>query len=82
MVRAGGLFAAGQMLALRLMSDMQTSLMTSAKIWTALLGLVLNLYGASVAGARGVVFSLVFVSGVYLMWMLFLAKDYQLSEGK
>ncbi|MBX9870527.1 MAG: lipopolysaccharide biosynthesis protein [Burkholderiaceae bacterium] len=82
MVMAGGLFAAGQMLALRLMSDMQTSLMTSAKIWTALLGLVLNLYGASVAGERGVVFSLVFVSGVYLLWMLFLAKDYQLSEGK
>lgn len=82
MVMAGGLFAAGQMLALRLMSDMQTSLMTPAKIWTALLGVALNLYGAAVAGVKGVVFSLVLVSGIYLIWMLVLVKDTQLSEDK
>lgn len=75
MVMAGGLFAAGQMLALRLMSDMRASVMTSAKIWTALLGVALNLYAGSIAGIQGVVAAVVVVSGLYLAWMLILVKD-------
>jgi O-antigen/teichoic acid export membrane protein len=74
MVLAGGLFAAGQMLALKLISDMQVSVMTSAKIWTAVLGIASNFYAGSVAGVQGVVVAIAFVSGVYFVWMLWLLK--------
>lgn len=75
MVAAGGVFAMGQMLALRLMSDMRAKAMTKAKICTALFGGGLNLLGAAQAGIEGVVASLLFASVVYTAWMLFLAID-------
>lgn len=74
MVLAGGLFAAGQMLALKLISDMQASIMTSAKIWTGVLGVSANFYAGSILGVPGVVGALVIVSGVYVIWMLLLAR--------
>lgn len=73
-VLAGGLFAAGQMLALKLMSEMKSAKMTSAKIITALLGLAFNIYGALVAGLLGVVCALIGFSAVYLTWMICLAR--------
>ncbi|MEK9939827.1 MAG: hypothetical protein VW548_02515, partial [Methylotenera sp.] len=75
MVLAGGLFAAGQLLALRLMSDMRASAMASAKICTALLGVALNLYAVLVAGIQGVVVAMLVVSAIYLIWMLMLIRD-------
>ena len=75
MALAGGLFAAGQMLALQLMSEMRAAAMTAAKIGTAILGVVFNFLGAWIAGAQGIVFSLVMVSAVYLLWMLALGKS-------
>lgn len=73
-VMAGGIFAAGQMLALKLMSEMKSAKMTSAKIGTALLGVSFNLYGASVAGLPGVVGAKVAFSLIYLAWMILLAS--------
>jgi O-antigen/teichoic acid export membrane protein len=73
-VLAGGLFAAGQMLALKLMSEMKSAKMASAKITTALLGLAFNIYGASVAGLSGVVGALIAFSAIYLAWMIWLAR--------
>jgi O-antigen/teichoic acid export membrane protein len=72
-VLAGGIFAAGQMLALKLMSDMKSASMISAKIITALMGVSFNIIGAVVAGVEGVVGALVAFSIVYLVWMVFLA---------
>ncbi len=72
-VLAGGLFAAGQILALKLMSDMKPAAMTLAKIVTALLGVLLNIYFASVAGLNGIVGALVGFSVIYFMWMAFLS---------
>lgn len=69
-VLAGGIFASGQMLALKLMSEMKSAKMVSAKIATALLGIMFNVYGASVAGPVGVVGALVAFSIVYLVWMI------------
>lgn len=68
-VLAGGLFATGQMLALKLMSDMKTATMSRVKIITALLGVIFNIYGASIAGLCGVVGALVAFSVFYLAWM-------------
>lgn len=72
-VLAGGVFAAGQMLALKLMSEMKSAAMTPAKIVTAILGVGLNIYGASRFGLSGVVFSLVAFSSIYFFWMAWLA---------
>jgi O-antigen/teichoic acid export membrane protein len=73
-VLAGGIFAAGQMLALKLMSDMKSSAMTTAKIVTAVIGILLNLVGAAFAGTQGVVGALVAFSCIYFVWMALLAS--------
>lgn len=73
-VLAGGIFAAGQMLALKLMADMKTPIMTTAKIATAVLGILLNLYGASTFGVEGLVAAQVVFSMVYFSWMMWLAQ--------
>lgn len=72
-VLAGGLFAGGQMLALKLMSEMKVTAMTWAKVSTAILGIALNLYGAYVAGLTGITAALVIFSAVYLFWMALLS---------
>jgi hypothetical protein len=74
MVLGGGIFAAGQMLALKLMSEMKPAAMTTAKIVTAILGVGLNIYGASQFGLPGVVAALVAFSGIYFFWMAWLAQ--------
>jgi len=38
------------------------------------LGVALNVYGASVAGADGVVVALVTFSVIYLVWMAYLSR--------
>lgn len=73
-VLAGGIFSAGQMLALKLMSEMKPSVMTTAKIATALIGSLLNVTGAAIAGMQGVVIALVAFSGIYFVWMAVLAR--------
>jgi len=74
MVLAGGIFAAGQMLALKLMSEMKSAVMTTAKIVTAILGVGLNIYGAARFGLQGVVIALVAFSSIYFLWMVWLAQ--------
>ena len=73
-VLAGGLFATGQMLALKLMSEMKLSGMTIVKIITALIGILLNIAGAALAGMQGVIWALVAFSVIYLSWMAMLAS--------
>jgi len=72
-VLAGGIFAAGQMLALKLMSDMKPALMMRAKITTALFGVIFNMYGASFAGLHGIIGALVAFSVFYFGWMAAIA---------
>jgi O-antigen/teichoic acid export membrane protein len=74
MLLAGGLFAAGQMLALKLMADLSTAAMTRAKVGTALLGVALNIVLARVMGVEGVVIAQVGFGLVYLVWMAALAR--------
>lgn len=82
MVLAGGIFAAGQMLALKLMSEMKPAAMTAAKIITATLGVVLNVYGAKQYGLPGVVGALVLFSGIYFLWMAWLAQHSPTSTSR
>ena len=73
MVLAGGIFSAGQMLALKLMSEMKSASMIAAKIVTAILGVGLNIYGATQFGLQGVAAALVAFSCIYFLWMALLA---------
>ncbi len=73
-VLAGGLFAAGQTLSLKLMSEMKTRAIATVKIVTALLGVSLNILGAMLIGLNGVVAALVAFSASYLLWMIVLAR--------
>jgi O-antigen/teichoic acid export membrane protein len=74
MFLAGGIFAAGQTMALNLMSQMRTNVMMSAKIVTALLGSLLNFVGACWWGTAGVVGAGVAFSVVYCLWMIVLSR--------
>jgi O-antigen/teichoic acid export membrane protein len=74
-VLAGGLFAAGQTLALKLMSELKTSELLIPKIATSLMGVIFNAIGAAWAGPDGVIGALVGFSVLYLLWMAFLAKE-------
>ncbi len=70
---AGGLFASGQMLALKMMSEIKSAAMLRAKIGTAILGIFFNIYGAAVAGLEGIMVAAVVFSSIYLIWMYFLS---------
>jgi O-antigen/teichoic acid export membrane protein len=73
MLLAGGIFAAGQAIALNLMSQMRTQAMMGAKIATALAGVALNLAGAHWLGIDGIVLAAVLFSVLYFSWMAALA---------
>ncbi len=74
MLLAGGVFAAGQTLALNLMSQMKTQIMIAPKLMTALLGVALNFAGAYWYGINGIVIAGLLFSLSYLVWMAALAK--------
>ncbi len=71
-ILAGGLFSAGQMLSLKLMSEMKSTTLLAPKVITALLGISLNITGAALAGLAGLVAALVAFSSIYLIWMVLL----------
>ncbi len=71
---AGGLFAAGQALSLKLMSEMKSMTLLAPKVITALLGVGLNVVGAWIAGVHGLVAGLVLFSSIYLAWMIVLGR--------
>lgn len=72
MMLSGGLFAAGQAIALNLMSQMNAHTMMMAKITTALMGVIFNFTGAYWFGITGIVFASVSFSLSYFIWMVIL----------
>jgi O-antigen/teichoic acid export membrane protein len=79
---AGGLFAAGQTIALNLMSQMKTHTMVAAKIITALFGVTFNFAGAYWYGTTGVVTAGVLFSVLYFLWMVALSKRESEAPGR
>lgn len=70
MLLAGGIYATGQIIALNLMSQMKPHLMITAKIVTALLGVIFNFAGAYWFGIEGVVLANILFSVLYSLWMV------------
>lgn len=74
-VIAGGFFSAGQMLSVKLMSELKSLSLLKPKLITAISGMIFNIVGAMVAGMDGVVVALVGFSTMYLVWMLVLGHS-------
>ena len=74
MLLSGGVFAAGQTIALNLMSQMKTQIMIAPKLITALLGVALNFALAYWYGISGIVIAGILFSVAYFVWMAALAK--------
>ena len=77
MVLASGIFAAGQILALKMMSELKSTPLIGVKIGTAILGVLFNVYGASVGGVTGIAIATVAFSIIYFLSMFLLS--FQLS---
>jgi len=75
MVLAGGIFASGQMLSLKLMSELRSRSLLLVKISTALVGIGANILGAWRYGIEGVVSALILFSSIYFIWIFFLALN-------
>lgn len=69
MILAGGFFSAGQVLGLKLMSDLNTQALLWPKIITSLIGSLLSFAGAYYAGLMGVVYGAVIFSILQLLWL-------------
>jgi len=72
-VLAGGFFAAGQILSLKLISELRPNSLLKVKAITALIGIVSNLIGAYFYGISGVICSLILFSLTYFLWMFSIA---------
>jgi O-antigen/teichoic acid export membrane protein len=73
-VLAGGLFSTGQMLVLKVLSEVRPRMLLTLKVCTALLGLVLNILGAWLAGIYGVIIALVSFSTIYAVGMFWITR--------
>jgi O-antigen/teichoic acid export membrane protein len=80
MVLAGGLFAAGQMRSLSVLTQMKSFRLIYPKVLTAVLAVVVNAVGAYLFGIAGVVSAMVAVSVVYFVWITALAKQTSLAK--
>jgi O-antigen/teichoic acid export membrane protein len=72
MILAGGFFSAGHMLSLKLISEFNAKSMLAVKIVTSIIGLILNILGASLYGIVGVISSMIILSLYYFFWMAWL----------
>jgi O-antigen/teichoic acid export membrane protein len=73
-VLGGGLFAASQILSIKLMSDMNTRALIAPKLITSILAVGFNVLGAGIWGLEGVVGAQVMFSLLIFAWMTILTK--------
>lgn len=72
-VLAGGLFAAGQLLSIKIFSEMASHRLLFPKIISALFGVGVNLVGVHFFGVHGVVAGIIVFSVTHLAWIVLLA---------
>jgi O-antigen/teichoic acid export membrane protein len=74
-ILSGGIFAAGQNISLNLMTNLKPHLMIDVKIFTAILGTILNFLGAYLFGLNGIAGAGIIFSSVYFCWILFVVSN-------
>lgn len=72
-VLAGGIFAAGQVLGVKMTSEMHSKAQLPPKVGTAVMGVALNVFGAWHFGVAGVIAALVTFSVIFFGWMAYLS---------
>lgn len=82
MVLAGGIFSAGQLLSLTLLSEKDSAELVRPKITTSVLGVMLNLFGAQMYGVAGVVVANITLSVVFFTWIFLLTVQLHTTEGR
>lgn len=81
-IAASGIFAAGQSIALQLMSQLKSKEQMVIKITTAVFGVFANFVGAYYMGIDGVVAAAVVFSLVYIIWIKYIeikGRSYELD---
>ena len=73
-VLAGGLFAAAQLLLIKLGVELRSKDQIALKIGTALIGIAANVIGASLYGIAGIVGALVVFSTIFFTWAALLVS--------
>ena len=66
---SGGLFSAGQILSISLLTRRDTKSLLMPKVATAILGIIFYFWGARELGLKGVVFGNVAFSAIYFIWI-------------
>lgn len=74
LILAGGLYSAGQMLAIKILNDFDSKRMIKVKIISSIVGVTFNIIGAKMAGEYGVAIAAVMFSMVHLIWIFWLVK--------
>lgn len=82
LILSGGIFAAGQVLALDPMIRLDTQALIAPKVVTGIIGGLLNLLGAYVYGLRGLVVASLAFSLCYFFWLLLLNLHFAGASGK
>jgi O-antigen/teichoic acid export membrane protein len=75
MILSGGFFSAGQVLSLKLMSDLNTNALIKPKIITSVIGALLSFIGAYFMGVEGVVGAALLFGVLQLVWMAWLTRN-------
>lgn len=75
MILSGGFFSAGQVLSLKLMSDLNTNALIKPKIITSVIGALLSFIGAYHMGVEGVVGAALIFGISQLIWMAWLTRN-------
>lgn len=76
-VLAAGIFAIGEVQAVKLTSEMRTREILAPKIVAAIIGILLHIGGAALAGLHGIIISLIIFSIIYTVWMISLRTPEQ-----
>ena len=66
---AAGLFATGEATTLILQSESKSSILIRPKVFTAILGVILNAIGGITFGIKGIVFALIIYALIYVLWI-------------
>lgn len=75
MIMAGGLFASGQVLGVKMMSDLNTLKSLPVKVISSIIGVAVNIYGAYNYGLVGVIYGGVIYSIIYFILMLLATRE-------
>lgn len=67
---AGGLFAAGQVSAMKMLIQTDSQALLTPKIATSMITIILNFLGVYLGGLAGLVYALVISSVLYFLWMV------------